>query len=118
MHLVTLDWPAQTSSMNSRGHWSKKAATQKAQKHAAAIFARDLPKCRQAGNIPIRIVFWFPDRRRRDADNLLSSIKTSLDAIATQIGVDDSKFWPVTLEKAQDGYARVEVYLDYSNPNL
>jgi Holliday junction resolvase RusA-like endonuclease len=114
MQIVTLDWPAQTSSMNSRGHWREKGAYQKSQKHAAAMLCRHLPKCSGGGEIPLRVVFICPDRRRRDADNLLSSIKTALDAIATQIGVDDSRFWPVTLEKQYVGTPRVEVMLDYA----
>jgi crossover junction endodeoxyribonuclease RusA len=99
MHIVTLDWPSQKSSMNSREHWSEKAASQKEQKHAAAMLCRHLPKCEREGDIPVKVVFFPPDKRRRDADNLLSSVKLSLDAIALQIGIDDSRFWPVTLVK-------------------
>lgn len=99
MYIVTLDWPSQKSSMNSREHWSKKAASQKAQKHAATMLCRHLPKCERDGDIAVKIVFLPPDKRRRDPDNLLSSIKLSLDAIAEQIGVDDSRFWPLNLAK-------------------
>jgi len=114
MHIVTLDWPSQKSSMNSREHWSKKAASQKAQKHAAAMLCRHLPKCEHKDDIAVTVMFLPPDKRRRDADNLLSSIKLSLDAIAAQIGVDDSRFWPVKLDKEHGAAtARVEVFLDY-----
>lgn len=114
MHIVTLDWPSQKSSMNSREHWSKKAASQKAQKHAAAMLCRHLPKCEREGDIAVKVVFFPPDKRRRDADNLLSSVKLSLDAIAEQIGVDDSMFWPVTLVKDTTlNPAIVMVFLDY-----
>lgn len=113
-YAVTLDWPSQKSSMNSRAHWSGKAASQKAQRHASAMLCRHLPKCTHKGNIEVRVVFTPPDNRRRDADNLLSSIKLSLDAIAEQIGVDDSRFWPLVLDR---DYAskipKVLVILDY-----
>jgi len=114
MHIVTLDWPSQKSSMNSREHWSKKAASQKAQKHAAAMLCRHLPQCKHEGEIPVTVTFLPPDKRRRDADNLLSSVKLSLDAIALQIGADDSRFWPLTLEKEYGAkQAAVRVFLDY-----
>jgi crossover junction endodeoxyribonuclease RusA len=114
MHIVTLDWPSQKSSMNSREHWSKKAESQKAQKHAAAMLCRHLPKCEHKDDIGVTIIFCFPDRRRRDPDNLLSSIKLSLDAIAAQIDVDDSRFWPMTVDKEHGAnQAGVRVFLNY-----
>lgn len=112
-HIVTLDWPSQKSSMNSREHWTKRAASQKSQKYIAAILCRHLPRCEHAEDIPVIIIFYPPDKRRRDADNLLSSIKTSLDAIALKMGVDDSKFWPVTLEKEYGDEAGVKIILHY-----
>ena len=77
------------------------------------MLCRNLPKCEKHGDIPVTVIFCFPDKRRRDADNLLSSIKLSLDAIAEQIGVDDSRFWPVTLVKETQESAKVLVILDY-----
>lgn len=114
IHIITLPWPSQKSSMNSREHWSKKAASQKAQKHAAAMLCRHLPKCEHKNDIEVTIIFFPPDNRRRDADNLLSSIKLSLDAIAEQIGVDDSKFWPVILDKeSKTDKPEVQIILNY-----
>lgn len=113
MHFIKIDWPSQGSSMNSRGHWRQRAAIQKAMKHEAAILCRHLAPCTVAGDLPVKIIFMPPDNRRRDADNLLSSIKTALDAIAKQIGVDDSRFWPITLEKVKGDEVGVKIYIEY-----
>ena len=114
-HRVTLDWPSQGASMNSRKNWRSKHALQKKMKHDAMMLCRDLPECTMTGNIPVRITFYPPDKRRRDADNLLSSIKTALDAIAEQIGSDDSNFWPLTLDKGEKvKNGKVEIDLFYA----
>lgn len=59
----------------------------------------------------LRITFNPPDRRKRDLDNLLASIKSHLDGVADVIGVDDSK-WGLTLvrgEVVKGGAVKVEV---------
>lgn len=53
-----------------------------------------------AGDIPLRITFVQPDKRCRDRDNLLASIKSGLDGVAAALKVDDSRFEPVTLCRA------------------
>lgn len=40
----------------------------------------------------ITIIFHPPCNRRRDLDNMLSSIKYGLDAICEEMGIDDSQF--------------------------
>lgn len=63
--------------------------------------------------IPVRITFACPDRRRRDLDNLHAACKASLDGISRMLGVDDSRFCPVTLDRVLDrqkqGFVIVEV---------
>jgi crossover junction endodeoxyribonuclease RusA len=50
-----------------------------------------------AGDIPLRVTFVQPDKRQRDRDNLLASIKSGLDGLAAALKVDDSRFEPVTI---------------------
>lgn len=63
--------------------------------------------------IPVKITFAAPNRTRRDLDNLLSSMKANLDGIAKALGVDDSRFVPVTLDRVLDrekkGFVIVEI---------
>jgi hypothetical protein len=47
-----------------------------------------------AGDINVWIEGFPADRRRRDADGLLSSMKAALDGIAESLGIDDSRFIP------------------------
>ena len=52
-----------------------------------------------------------PDKRRRDMDNMLASIKAALDGVSAVIGVDDSK-WRLSMHVAppvKDGRVRVIV---------
>ena len=46
----------------------------------------------------IKLVFYPPDKRRRDLDNLFSSMKHTLDGVASALGIDDSQFRPVMLD--------------------
>ena len=45
-----------------------------------------------AGRLHLWIDFYPPDRRRRDDDGLLASMKAARDGIADALGVDDSRF--------------------------
>lgn len=51
----------------------------------------------------LEISFIEPDRRKRDLDNMLSSIKQDIDAICAAIGTDDKNFDTVTLKR---GYSK------------
>lgn len=44
------------------------------------------------GKIDVHIVFYPPDKRRRDQDGMLSSCKAYLDGIADGLEVNDSRF--------------------------
>ncbi len=63
--------------------------------------------------IPVKITFAAPDRIRRDLDGMLGAIKHNLDGIARALGVDDSRFVPVTLDRVLDskkqGFVIVEI---------
>jgi crossover junction endodeoxyribonuclease RusA len=43
---------------------------------------------------PLRVTLriYSPDKRRRDWDNIVASIKSGLDGIADALGADDSRF--------------------------
>ncbi len=55
------------------------------------------------GKIPLSIVFAPPDARKRDLDNMLAAMKPALDGIAAALGVDDSRFRPVTIDVGDVG---------------
>lgn len=101
---LELPWPAKELSPNFRGHWSVVAKAKKAYRL----------KCKQLGlagglhlanknpsSVKVHLIFCQPDRRDRDWDNMLASMKSGLDGLADAMGVDDSK-WRPTFDVADD----------------
>lgn len=96
-YLIRLGWPNSALSPNSRKDRrsitdirkrAKQEGWAEAKKHRAEI----------AENAHILIEFFPPDNRRRDLDNLLASMKSHLDGIASAAGVDDAG-WSFTISK-------------------
>jgi crossover junction endodeoxyribonuclease RusA len=59
----------------------------------------------------VGLVFVPPDKRHRDADNMLAAMKAGLDGLADVLGVDDSR-WRLAFEVDRSrigGFVRVEV---------
>lgn len=97
---VTIPWPPAGLSPNARLSRFEKARVAKAyritcgQTALAAGLRRLSP-----GPLHLTITFAPPDARRRDLDNMLSSLKSGLDGLSDVLGVDDS-LWTLTLSKA------------------
>jgi len=96
---VSLPWPSPALSPNARGHWGVKARAVKRYRHDAAALAR-AAGCRKLAcdRLAVAVTFYPPDRRQRDTDNMLASIKSGLDGIADALGVDDSR-WELTISR-------------------
>jgi crossover junction endodeoxyribonuclease RusA len=93
---VILPWPDKRLSPNARVHWAAKASAAKKAKRNAFILTcsaiQRKPLDMLGDTLPLHIVFRPKDRRRRDQDNLIASMKPYLDGIAQALGVDDSRF--------------------------
>lgn len=93
---VTLPWPPSGLSPNARLHWGAKSKYAKA--YRMACFALCIQAklnqmvLAETGPITLDIEFVPPDRRARDLDNMLSSVKNGLDGIADALGVNDRRF--------------------------
>lgn len=120
MLTVTLPWPDSKLLPNrSKGlHWGKTSGLRAAAFEAAYLLTHQAVGRYSGvwysltGNVPLTITFNPPDKRRRDLDGALSSLKTSLDGVATALTIDDSKFSPITLvrgEPCKGGSVTVEV---------
>lgn len=96
---ITLPWPHKDLSPNARKHRLAVAPLRKKARHEA-MWACKAAKMNFAHlsdtGLHLRITFNPPDRRKRDLDNMLASLKPALDGIADVIGVDDS-MWGLTL---------------------
>ena len=109
---IILPWPTSDLSPNARGHWAIKARAKKAYRTACAAQARSQGLGRiYAEQLHLKITFVPPNRRARDLDNLLASLKSGLDGLCDVLGVDDSK-WSIEISKADDrigGFVEIEV---------
>jgi len=58
-----------------------------------------------AGRLHLWLDFYPPDRRHRDDDGLLSSLKAARDGIADALGIDDNRFvsHPLVREEVRKG---------------
>lgn len=93
--IVTLPWPHRILSPNARVHWRVRAKYAAAAREYAFWLATDAgARPITADHLNVFITFHQPDKRRRDRDNMIGSLKSYCDGIADAIGVDDSKWTP------------------------
>lgn len=106
-----LPWPPSTLNPNVRKHWRKHAAAKKAYRAVCAWTAASQGAMAiQPGKLSLVLCFVPPDRRRRDLDNLIASMKAGLDGLADVLQVDDQHFTlAAELLDEVGGFVRVEV---------
>jgi crossover junction endodeoxyribonuclease RusA len=91
--MIVLPWPDKVLSPNARSHWSKKArAAKQYRAYCYCVVKKSALAIPASNRLHLQISFCPPDRRQRDADNLLASIKSGIDGIADAIGIDDKNF--------------------------
>lgn len=92
---ITLPWPPKELLPNRRlrraGHWPGIEKAKSYRNHAywttkASIWHTE------AKEAELDIVFYPPDRRRRDLDGMFSSLKCAIDGISECLGIDDYNF--------------------------
>ena len=114
-HEIVLPWPDRALHPNARTHWAKRAKLAKGQRGLAKVRAYVAGWHRvewPEGRLHVWIDGYPQDRRRRDADGLLSSLKSALDGIADAMGVDDMRFVPhpfVKDEVRKPGEVRIRI---------
>lgn len=90
---VTLPWPQKALSPNSRCHWSVKAKSAKAYRYECFVLAKQAKvKVDWEGPVHLYLTFRPPDKRHRDVDNCVASMKAGLDGLADALKIDDSRF--------------------------
>ena len=101
MLTINLPWPPVGLSPNARNHWTTTARLKKAYRKACAMAAMEHGARRLlSGRLEVHLRFIPPDRRARDWDNLLASMKAGLDGLADVLQVDDSR-WRLSFDVAQ-----------------
>lgn len=84
MIALTLPLPPAALSPNARGHWAAKARATKAYRHRAEMTARANVPAHRRERWPaaeVRWTWYFPDRRRRDPDNIAAACKALWDGL-------------------------------------
>jgi crossover junction endodeoxyribonuclease RusA len=98
--IFELPWPSSKLSPNAREHWtttSKLKKLYRARCKAIGV-AAGLGYLQGSENaVRVDLTFFPPDKRARDMDNMLASMKAGLDGLADAMGVDDSK-WRIAME--------------------
>ena len=89
--VITLPLPSIELSPNWKGHWAKKSKQAKIHRNRANWKAMEVLKPYDRIE-SYMLYFFFPDKRRRDADNYSSRCKNYLDGIADRIHQDDCEF--------------------------
>jgi crossover junction endodeoxyribonuclease RusA len=119
---IVLPFPASKLNPNRRsGHSWQVTAAEKVEAwqagKIATLKALDGKAFAVAAPVKFSITFYCPNRRRRDIDNLLASLKPSLDGIAHATGIDDSAIEEMQLVKRYDlSNPRVEVNIPVMPP--
>lgn len=91
---LTLPWPSRDLSPNARIHWSRRAKAVKQARWQAWAIAKEAIGANKPdwSGAHVTLTFHPPDKRRRDADGMLSMMKASIDGISDAIGINDHKF--------------------------
>ena len=90
---VTLPWPSNKLSPNARLHWSKRyGASQEARLTARLLTSAEMHQRPHWHAAEVTMTFCPPDKRRRDIDNMIASMKAATDGISDALGIDDSRF--------------------------
>jgi len=90
---IELPWPHRALHPNARVYWAKKAkiaAEAKAYAHWVTVACKPGPL--KPGKLMFCLEFVPPDRRKRDDDGLIASMKSARDGIAQALGIDDNRF--------------------------
>lgn len=105
--ITQLPWPDPALNPNRKNgkHWgATSAAKDKRKADARWLVLVEMRKngyVPPVGRLPVSLTFCPPDKRRRDLDNLLASMKSDLDGVAQALGMDDQNFDPLTLKRGE-----------------
>jgi crossover junction endodeoxyribonuclease RusA len=101
--VIYLRFPPKALSPNARLHWRAVARTKKIYRHECFIEAKrqGVLKMASSEKVKVSLVFYPPDKRKRDWDNMLAACKSGLDGLADAMGVDDRN-WELSFTVASE----------------
>lgn len=92
MQEIVLPWPPKELNPNKRLHWAILAKSKKNYRSACFYIAKQTNPNVDKQKVNLTITFYKPDKRHRDLDNMLASMKSGLDGLADALGVNDKHF--------------------------
>lgn len=96
--MIQLSWPPRELHPNARAHFHAKARATKAYRLSACYTAMaEGPILEKKVGLICEVHFYPPDRRRRDADGMLSSVKAGIDGIADAYQINDYELNPLII---------------------
>ncbi len=104
--VVIVPWPHIYLSPNSRINWQAKSQISKRHRFNAKFLTLATVGCGNLAHpiddyIEVQMIAHPRDKRKRDEDNIIASMKSSLDGIADALGVNDASFHFKELEFAE-----------------
>ena len=108
--MLTLPWPSKELNPNSCNHFHVKAKKR-------AIYKNECFWLTKMANIPksdykeMHIIFYKPNRRHMDLDNMLASMKSGLDGMCLALEIDDRCFKKITIEISENIGGMVKIML-------
>ena len=102
MTSYVLPWPSTKLSPNGRLHWAVVAKVKAMYRYSCRLLVREQRQAQGAaaelpeGSLAIELVFFAPDRRKYDRDNLVARLKAGLDGLCDALQIDDSRFAKLT----------------------
>lgn len=99
--VIELPWYNPGLHPNARHHRMAKAAlTKQFRNDCHWLTEASAKEVLPDGEIAVSVTFYPPDKRKRDLDGMFSAIKSGLDGMADALAVNDYRFNPVTLVRA------------------
>lgn len=108
--MLTFAWFPKELNPNSSCHFHVKAKKK-------AIYKTDCYWLTKMANIPkadyteMHIIFYKPNRRHMDLDNMLASMKSGLDGMCQALEIDDRCFKKITVEISENIGGMVKIML-------
>lgn len=109
MNLI-FPYPPKELNPNSRLHWAKLAAAKKTYRQVCWAIAKESGIKPIDGPIAVHLTFYPPDKRHRDQDNMIASMKAGLDGLADAMQINDRKF-KISFDVSDDVGSTVKIQI-------
>lgn len=95
--IIPFDWPKPPLGLNDRGHWAKRSPVIADVRQAAMLACRskiNRGALKPGEPVEVTLVWYAPDRTRRDADNPVATLKPICDGLVDAgLVPDDTPEW-------------------------